>query len=850
MRIARAAAALAAVAAAVLSAAPVATAATTAAVGRYTSPSVTKAGFATLRADLRSSKPANLTAPQLKRVLSMEQNAAGKFNLGHGCDAHILIGLLRTTLGARPYRSAFTPHAAAQLQADAVNVDIDVLTSHNTAACDGSVRTAGALPAVQVGASTAAGLTLNVLLPLPRVFVRTVHGKVMLDVAQAGLGSLAQPGEPDTPQLARLFAQPPGTRAQVHVLDQEGLTETGVNLYPQQPQAADSGSGSANSDPSFADPAFQIDKTTYASRTPFPGKLARAGSAGLMRDLTVGRLTIAGARFVGRTHSLRLLTHVSVRVGFHASATDVRPTFGPAEAVNPWDQGSEEVYADTLINYAAVRSNVTQIPSTLGFCGEELLVITPPDLATAANTLATARRNDGYLTRVVLTGSGGTDAGTTPAQIQSYIRSQVVSTKCEVHPSFVVLMGNTAELPTFLPVSPWSDTGFDGHIASDLPYALVNGADLLPDLAVGRIPAPDEQTAMTVVNKIIGYEDSPPAAASFYSSATVASYFQAYPDDNNQTGSPQAQDTRTFIRTAETVRNALRAKGKSVDRVYTTETTGSPNPQSFDDGTPLPAALRKPTFQWNGTGTDVVNDWNAGRFLIFHRDHGFPGGWGAPYVDTTFIPSLTNGAQLPVVFSVNCASGKFDDPGTPSFAEQLVEDSAGGAVGAVGDSRNSPSGTNSTMALGMFDAIFPNVLPAYGGTASIRRMGLVLNAGKAYVDAQEGSGSSTAQAEMYLYHWFGDPTMPIWRGQPLRMPSAVIRLVDTKITLTMSTHDTDGLEATLLDQRGRPIGRAIVHHGAATITPETTFTPNPNAKSYVELSGNGFLDAQDLVPAV
>ena len=83
---------------------------------------------------------------------------------------------------------------------------------------------------------------------------------------------------------------------------------------------------------------------------------------------------------------------------------------------------------------------------------------------------------------------------------------------------------------------------------------------------------------------------------------------------------------RTFTQFAETVRNGLVKRGVTVDRVYTDDPTT--DPKKFNDGTSIPASLQKPTFPWNGTGADVSADWNAGRFLIIHRDHGWSDGWG------------------------------------------------------------------------------------------------------------------------------------------------------------------------------------------------------------------------------
>ena len=156
-----------------------------------------------------------------------------------------------------------------------------------------------------------------------------------------------------------------------------------------------------------------------------------------------------------------------------------------------------------------------------------------------------------------------------------------------MHPSYVTIMGDDNLVPTFL-------DGPSG-IPSDLKYSLKTDADELPDLAIGRILGNDQAAVNTAVTKIIGYETTAPTGNGMLTKALVAAQFQ---DDDND-----GQENRTFITMAETVRNGLVARGVAVDRVYG-ESPGN-NPLRFQDGSPLPAALLKPGFGWNGTGAMV-----------------------------------------------------------------------------------------------------------------------------------------------------------------------------------------------------------------------------------------------------
>ena len=97
----------------------------------------------------------------------------------------------------------------------------------------------------------------------------------------------------------------------------------------------------------------------------------------------------------------------------------------------------------------------------------------------------------------------------------------------------------------------------------------------------------------------------------------------------------------------------------------------------------------------------------------------------------------------------------------------------GGAVGVIGDTRNSPTWANSAFARGLFDATWPDLLPGDGGNTSIRRLGDILNYGKVYLVGQvfvpQSAGSvslAAALTDVTLYHVYGDPTMAMWTKYP------------------------------------------------------------------------------------
>ena len=72
---------------------------------------------------------------------------------------------------------------------------------------------------------------------------------------------------------------------------------------------------------------------------------------------------------------------------------------------------------------------------------------------------------------------------------------------------------------------------------------------------------------------------------------------------------------------------------------------------------------------------------NAGSALVNYAGHGSVEVWtGAGLLDTAAASQLTNGPRLPLVVSLTCLNGYFQDFASRSLAEGLLEAENGGAV--------------------------------------------------------------------------------------------------------------------------------------------------------------------------
>lgn len=801
----RASAAAAALAVAALLA-PGAAQAAPAKAGGGATPSPLTASTKTLKAEVGKLPHKTRAQGKLRSRLTVRAAAvASQAKRGHLCSAKTASKGLRLQVKTT---KSFTAKQRAAVTGAALQVETRLLSLPGAARC-GGVTTApapGAAPVTSVLSSTPQELNVSVALPAVQLEAKTGGGKTFTEATMPGVSNAGATGGPSVPSIGQAFAIPAGATVSVSGQESSSYTLEGVDLYPTQKSAVDApGAPVSPQDKAFADKPFTQDAKAYSSGRPFPAVPATAAALpqGDLRDLQLGQLDLAGAQYTPKTKSLKVFTKVTIDVKFNGGAG----TFGDDGTNSPYNQSFLKLYGNVLTNGPTVLANLAKYRGVHLICGEEMLVVTSPALKAAADTFATARNAAGILTKVVQTGDPG--VGSTADSIRTFVQGEVGKSGC-IRPSYLTLMGDTANVPTF----HGGDAG-QGDIPTDFVYAEKWSGVPLPNLAVGRIPADSLASANTMVGKIVGYETAPPTDAAFYQNATVTSYFQG----------PGPQDQRGFVRSAEALRTGMMANGKTVQRLMTKD--AGANAQKFDDGTNLPAGL-----SFTATNADVVSAFNAGRFLFVSRDHGYQYGVSAPSWGWADVPNLSNGNQLPMTWLIACSTGRFDSPGDASLAERLLAKSGGGSVGVVAASRDSPSEVNNRLLLGLGDAVWPNILPYDGASTPIRRGGDILNAGKLHVILESasladfyGGGSPTADIrnEQRLYNYFGDPSMQMRLAKPLF--GTFTGVFDAGLVHLAGLTGAAGGAATLLEN-GVPVGKAFVAgDGSVDIDPNAPVGP-------------------------
>ena len=778
------------------------------------------------------------------------------------------------------------------LEAASLAVDAALLSHPNARGCGGAkTPPSDGQAKARLLESNERGMTMRVSLPQARFAFHRYGNRDWAELVMEGMRPQEGVGKPGLPSILEQFGIPNGANLSARAFNVSGYTLNGVNLLPQQEEPVDQNPADPNRDRPpeevFFDKRFAIDSKQYRSRSTFPAAVGGALPIGQLRDISAGGAKAMGAQYRPALKRLRVITSVDIRIDFGG---ENRGTFGDARLLDPFNATFQRIYRQFL-NWDDIRVRPGTDFPPIDFCGEEVLIVTSSALRPAANTLRTQKNAEGFLTRIVETGAGAGQIGTTHTQIQSFIRGELTS-DCWVRPSYVILIGDTSHVATWIvgcgPGTDPADENCHGGtgIASDHPYSMKDDADFLADTAVGRISANTLDQANTVVGKIVQYETTAPAPAGddFYRHITNTAYFEptyicelnegqsGTPDCDPEGGSNASwvfhpeitQDARGFSKTAEDIRSAMTARGYSVDRLYFAHSAN--DPQTYHDGTPMPAAIKKPGFPWDADTTDFLDAFNDGRTIVFHRDHGWPHGWGHPDLSTGNVPAMTNGAQLPVVFGINCSSARYDVPGDPSMVESLLLHPTGGSVGGFGDTRVSGTWANNSISFGFFDALFPNVNEGYGSDTPLQRMGDVLVSGKNYLATHH---AGALYGHSMLYGYFGDPTMQLWIAPPVtfdpdRFKGTIFREnfpfpkppgpgpdpPPYYVLAEFSQPEAEGTLVTLVQKAGQgqeeqTIGRGVVENGRAVIYPLVRQRTTANME--IRLQNQGMLAAAEAV---
>ncbi len=593
--------------------------------------------------------------------------------------------------------------------------------------------------------------TLELTIPAIGKFPRTVDGTVYDFIQVKNLPSILEEGKPFLPIYKTNFVAPEGAEFSYTVVESEYVTLENVNAHPalrsnELYSAADRETWEMISKYDIP-PEFVKNRNIYSSNSYYPGPLAEVHDVTEFRNTNLAEVRMHPVQYNPVLKILKVYTKLKIRMEF---------TGGNYKPYALKNQSAKIVARNAVNGRAFVRSRGTR-PNDDKY---DVLIITTPEYIKPVEALAKWQSQKGYDVKIESKSSW------TVSAVKSTTKS---FWEANDNPEYFLVVGEFEDIP---------GDSTDYRTWTDLPYVMFDdGNDYFAEMANGRISVHTEEQAWTVVNKILKYEQDPPADDAYYKHVLNLAQFQ----DNKLT---DTADLR-FSETAEEIQKYLSTEGYSPVEIYDVD-KDEINPMYHAAGqygfaNPVSDHLKRPNYSWKYDERDIAPEWNKGPLMVFHNDHGLIEGFAWPRFRNIHVDTLKNGDKLPIVFSMACLTGRFKTD--TCFAEKLLRKENGGAVGIVAACRESYSGYTDALVHGIIDAIWadpgfpmksPKVPdPVVESHEPIYTMGDAVLFGL----LQQKAWWGIIHDAFLIFHYHGDPTMSIWTAKPKALSAKYANLI-------------------------------------------------------------------------
>jgi len=359
--------------------------------------------------------------------------------------------------------------------------------------------------------------------------------------------------------------------------------------------------------------------------------------------------------------------------------------------------------SDQMLQPVSITANQ---PSTLDKAsnGADYLIITHKDLVTNIQPFAAFKQSQGYQVTVVDVDSIYDEFSYgvhTPYALKDFLNWTYLHWSKQ--PQYVLLAGSGSLDPKnytglgnndLVPVKLIDTSNME--TASDDWFVDFNN-DGLPQMSIGRLPVSTVAEAATVVNKIINYEQS---------GKTSAMVLVSDISDNADFNAPNSQ-IKSMAPTNLPVVNIVRGQ------------------------------------QGTDPKTELMSQLSQGERILNYAGHGSVNLWRGNLLTSSDVRDLANHKSSPLVVTMTCLNGYFQDPKLASLGESLLKVNQGGAVSVWASSGMTESTAQTTMNTVFFTQLFSNSN---------------ITLGQAILTAKGAAQNDDVRRTWIL---FGDPTMRI-----------------------------------------------------------------------------------------
>lgn len=480
-----------------------------------------------------------------------------------------------------------------------------------------------------------------------------------------------------------------------------------------------------------------MSRAFYNSKDAYPKEAIRLEKLGNIQEAEIFRVSINPIQMDMAKRAVRLISQARIQVDFLpiAGVEPKRLDLTPAMF---------RIINNMTVNAAVLPRNVSNNEP------ERMLIIVPDEYKDALAEFVTWKGLRGISVNLVKR----SEAGNTADAVKTFVQKMYDNT--QLRPTYLLMVGNGANMPPhFRPTS-------SGNAASDYPFSLLSGVDILPDVIYGRLVADNIGDLQIQVRRWIDYERDAKPISTWYPFATnIASQEQgAGPSDEDYANQIQSElKGHTYL---------------TVDSLFQKSQAA--------------------------TAANIKSSLAAGRSWLTYIGHGSGTSWGSTNdtFDVAAIGSLTNTGKLPVIFDVACMNGGYTTF-NPCFGKKWVTHQvagqSAGAVGYYGASVSTSWDPPAVMAVGIAKRHFERSLNTFGGSAL---------GGQMYLVEQMGVGEDIID-NLEWYNLFGDPS--------LQMRTSVPQL--PQVQIDPGSIASAGLSLSVRGPDGKPIAGAT-----ATLRPE------------------------------
>lgn len=563
--------------------------------------------------------------------------------------------------------------------------------------------------------------SLSIRATLHQINQMNVNTKAGLftEIGLAGYSYSTLEGAPKVPVMRRLIEFPLGATFEIKIVRESHRDYTLDELGIQYPIIPAQAPVSKEWEDASKIP-FVYNQEIYSKNAFLFDDMAKVIPSGIMRGQNLGILEVYPIQYNPVQGVLRIYDQIELTVIFKGG--DLRATEAlKKRTASPFFNNAYRM----AFNYRAFapKELITDAPITY-------VIVSDPMFQTALQPFIQWKTKRGF--KVIEAYTNDAAVGNTTTSIKNYLQDLYNNPPAGYNvPSFVLLVGDVAQIPTF--------NGTAGSHPTDLYYFEYTG-DKIPEVYYGRFSATTVTQLQPQIDKTMQYEQYTFPNDEFLGRALLV----AGADASHQLtyGNGQVNYGTTYYFNAAHDIDAL--------------------------------ALLQPEPSGANFHQQILNKVSEGISVGNYSAHCSESGWADPSFVISDIPSLTNNNMYGLLIGNCCLSNRFN---TTCFGEELLRAANKGAVGYIGGSNSTYWDEDFWWACGKKDVSTNPVYLADHLGAFDRQFHdhgeatdeWYVTQGQMVVGgnlAVEESNSSMKTYYWEIYHLMGDPSLTVYTGAP------------------------------------------------------------------------------------